>query len=74
VSQLATDLLEPVDMLRHIRAVNVTDLFDKLAEGALSLFRKSFISVKEKTGSGPTVTVHGLGDIGSRGALSAECV
>ncbi len=74
MSQLATDLLEPVDMFRHIRAVDVTDLFDQLAEGALSFFRKTFISVKEKTGSGSTVTVSGLGDKGNRGALSAECV
>jgi hypothetical protein len=31
VGQLTTDLLEPVDMLGHIRTVNVTDLFDQLA-------------------------------------------
>ena len=37
VGQLTTDLLEPVDMLGHIRTMNVTDLFDQLAEGSLSL-------------------------------------
>jgi hypothetical protein len=45
VGQLTSDLLELVDMLGHIRTVNVTDLFDQLAEGLLSLFLKSFVPI-----------------------------
>ncbi len=63
MGHLATDSLEFINVLRHVCGIYVSQVFDQLAEGSLTLLGEALIPFEQVFGSFSTVEVGSFGHV-----------